>query len=92
MVDANNVYANKAEEFMQLGDKKIRGYFFFFNAIIIILKWILGGFFDKMFGNKGERAEEACELYKQAATNFKLAKQCKNSLFFSRKPHILNIF
>lgn len=38
MVDANNVYANKAEEFMQLGDKKIRGYFFFFNAIIIILK------------------------------------------------------
>lgn len=31
---------------------------------------------DKLFGNKGERAEEACELYKQAATNFKLAKQC----------------
>ena len=30
-----------------------------------------------MFGNKGERAEEACEYYKQAATNFKLAKQCK---------------
>lgn len=29
MVDANNVYAHKAEEFMQLGDKKIRGIFCF---------------------------------------------------------------
>lgn len=31
---------------------------------------------DKLFGNKAERAEEACELYKQAATNYKLAKKC----------------
>ena len=85
MVDANNVYANKAEEFMQLGDKKIRGYKFFFNTIILILNWISGGFFDKMFGNKGERAEEACELYKQAATNFKLAKQCKEFFIFLKK-------
>ena len=86
MVDANNVYANKAEEFMQLGDKKIRGHFFSLMLyIILILKWILGGFFDKMFGNKGERAEEACELYKQAATNFKLAKQCKEFFIFLKK-------
>lgn len=33
---------------------------------------------DKLVGNKAERAEEACELYKQAATNFKLGKKCLN--------------
>jgi len=62
MVEGANVYGSKGEEFMMLGDKKIRG-----------------GLMDKLFGNKGERAEEACEFYKQAATNFKLAKQWENA-------------
>lgn len=35
-----------------------------------------GTFFGNLVAGKGERLEEACELYKQAATNYKLAKQC----------------
>ena len=33
-----------------------------------------GSFLSNLTSNKSERAEEAFELYKQAATNFKLAK------------------
>lgn len=47
----------KAEEFMQKGNKKLKG-----------------GFLSGIFGNKGERADEAIEYFKQAATNFKLSK------------------
>ena len=34
----------------------------------------IGSFFGNLTTNKAERAEEALELYKQAATNYKLAK------------------
>jgi hypothetical protein len=34
----------------------------------------VGSFFGNFTTNKSERAEEAFELYKQAATNFKMAK------------------
>lgn len=33
-----------------------------------------GSFFGNITSSKSERAEEAFEIYKQAATNFKLAK------------------
>lgn len=56
------------------GIKKLKVAWWFF--VSLSAKNNLGGFFDKLMGNKAERAEEACELYKQAATNYKLAKQC----------------
>jgi len=34
-----------------------------------------GGFFGKLFGSKDERMEGARDMYKQAATNYKLAKR-----------------
>lgn len=33
-----------------------------------------GSFFKNIFSNKSERVEKAIECYKNAATNFKLAK------------------
>lgn len=62
MEPAKDAYSMKAEDFMEMGDKKMRG-----------------GFMDKLFGNKGERAEEAVELYKQAATNYKLGKRWESA-------------
>jgi Soluble NSF attachment protein, SNAP len=71
----NDVYSKKAEEFISLATKKMQG-----THLILEkknLNYSKGGFMDKLFGNKAERAEEACELFKQAATNYKLAKKCK---------------
>ena len=39
----------------------------------------LGSFFGNIMSNKTERAEEAIELFKQAATNYKLAKRWDES-------------
>jgi hypothetical protein len=36
--------------------------------------------FSGFFGSKNDRVEEACELYKQAANNFKLGKNCTKLL------------
>lgn len=34
------------------------------------------GVFGRVFGSKSQRMEEACDLYKQAANYFRLAKDC----------------
>lgn len=39
-------------------------------------------------GNKADRAEEACEFYKQAATNYKLSKRCD---YFRKLIIIINV-
>lgn len=50
---------------MKQGQKALKG----------ILSVKLGSFFGNIMSNKSERAEEAIELFKQAATNYKLAKR-----------------
>ena len=34
------------------------------------------GVFGRVFGSKSQRLEEACDLYKQAANYYRLAKDC----------------
>lgn len=47
------------------GDKALKG-----------IIWVyLGSTFGNIFGSKSERAEKAIDLYKSAATQYKLAKR-----------------
>lgn len=62
-MDSN--YSLKGDEFMMKGDKALKGKLFI---------TIQGSTFGNIFGNKGERAEKALELYKSAATQYKLGK------------------
>jgi alpha-soluble NSF attachment protein len=69
-------FALKGHDFMAKGDKTLKG--------IYMTALSLGSTFGNMFGSKGERAEKAMELYKQAATQFKLGKKCTLKLNISR--------
>lgn len=69
---------------MKKGDKKLKGKYFVasrfvksasvFNSKMSFKK---GGVFSGIFSSKGERADQALECYKAAATKFKLANSCK---------------
>lgn len=62
-MDSN--YALKGDEFMMKGDKALKG-----------IHWLkIGSTFGNIFGSKTERAEKAIDLYKSAATQYKLAKR-----------------
>ena len=63
-MDSN--YVLKGDEFMMKGDKTLKG------LLLILNK---GSTFGNIFGSKGERAEKALELYKSAATQYKLGKK-----------------
>ena len=64
-MDNSELYSSKADQMVKEANKKLKG----------MLYWSIGSFFGNLMSNKVERAEEAVELYKQAATNYKLAKR-----------------
>jgi len=47
---------------------------------------------SSVFGSKSTRAEEALELFKNAATNFKLAKACNIIFHLIKKKIEINKF
>lgn len=58
-------YGGRGDELMNEAKKKLKG----------CHRCHLGSFFGNLGSSKSERAEEALELYKQAATSYKLAKR-----------------
>ncbi len=54
-----DVFLNKAKEFENKANKKLKS----------------GNFITNLFSNSDEKYEEACELFKQAGQNYKLAGQ-----------------
>ena len=47
-----------------------------FSTIKAFKKVKSGGFFSKLFSDPEQKYEESCDLFKQAALNYKLAKRC----------------
>lgn len=74
---------------MKKGDKKLKGSRV--NKLHCMANFItwLGTFFSGIFSSKGERADQAIENYKSAATKFKLANECKEIYSVKRKSFIL---
>lgn len=66
-MDSN--FGLKGDEFMIKGDKTLKG---------MKQSWLFIG----SMGNKTDRAEKAMNIYKQAATQYKLAKRCNNSFIY----------
>lgn len=68
-MDSNESYSIKGDQFMKEALKALKG----------TPSLDPGSFFGNIMSNKAERAEEAIELFKQAATNYKLAKRWDDS-------------
>ena len=68
-MESNESYSIKGDQCMKEAKSKLKGMDVF----------DIGSFFGNIVSNKGERAEEAIEYFKQAATNYKLAKRWDDS-------------
>ena len=68
-MESSESYSAKGDQCMKEANKKLKG-----NGVVDA-----GSFFGNIISNKGERAEEAIEYFKQAATNYKLAKRWDDS-------------
>jgi len=72
----NTAQIEEGKELMKKGDKKLKGSRVNkLHCMANFIQW-LGTFFSGIFSNKGERADQALESYKAAATKFKLANDC----------------
>lgn len=63
-------YGGRGDELMVEAKKKLKGTCSHYS----------GSFFGNIGSSKGERAEEALELFKQAATSYKLAKRWEDGV------------
>ncbi len=68
-MEGGEAYSIKGDQCMKEAYKKLKGK----------VEYHSGSFFGNIVSNKTERAEEAIELFKQAATSYKLAKRWDDS-------------